>query len=262
MLNPVTITRLEKAAIDNGFDLECEREGDWLTFDSSQTSLRVWLTAVGESLFLVAFSRADVYIALARFGVVFRSPLPDGAPGARCVTDIPALHHLVRRSFQLSRSLPDAPLQVFRTETTALPRSTEAERLVIQRVGQDIFRSCLLDYWEGRCAMTGLGVPALLRASHIKPWADCDDDAERLDVFNGLLLAPHLDAAFDQGFITVQDDGEVTVAAALDGEARALLGLDAPLNVAGIADGHRIYLPWHRGHVFQKVRGQASPLDI
>ena len=51
--------------------------------------------------------------------------------------------------------------------------------------------------------MTGLDVPELLRASHIKPWADCGTDAERLDVFNGLLLAPHLDAAFDAGFITI-----------------------------------------------------------
>jgi len=30
------------------------------------------------------------------------------------------------------------------------------------------------------------------------------NDSERLDVFNGLLLAPHLDAAFYGGFITVR----------------------------------------------------------
>ena len=105
-------------------------------------------------------------------------------------------------------------------------------------------------------AATLLGEGALLRASHIKPWADCEEDAERLDVFNGLLLAPHLDAAFDQGFITVRNDGEVIIANALDREARALLGLDAPLNVAGIADGHRTYLPWHREEVFL---GQSPP---
>jgi len=35
-------------------------------------------------------------------------------------------------------------------------------------------------------------VSRLLVASHIKPWADCTTDAERLDVFNGLLLAPNL----------------------------------------------------------------------
>jgi hypothetical protein len=50
--------------------------------------------------------------------------------------------------------------------------------------------------------VTGLAITELLRASHIKPWAARDTDAERLDVFNGLLLAPHCDALFARGFIT------------------------------------------------------------
>lgn len=251
MLNQVTITRLEKAAVDNGFDLVREADGNWLSFDSSQTSLRVWLTALGESLYVVAISRADVASVLAGLGDATTNPLPDGALGARGVSDIPALHRLVRRSFQLSRALPDAPLQVFRRRTADLPASTEAERRVIQRVGQDIFRDRLLDYWEGRCAISGLAVPELLRASHIKPWAHCEEDAERLDIFNGLLLAPHLDALFDLGYITARDDGEITVSESLDGEARLILAVDAPLAISGLADGHRAYLPWHREHIFR-----------
>ncbi len=251
MLSPVTATRLDKAAVDNGFDLALEPDGEWLGFASSQTSLRVWLTALGDELFLVALSRADVLDALSGLGVIFTNPLPKGAVGARGVGDVPALHRLLRRAFQLSRALPDAPLEAFRALTRGLPRTTEAERLVIQRVGQDVFRNSLLDYWEGRCAMTGLAVPGLLRASHIKPWADCESDAERLDVFNGLLLAPHLDAAFDQGFITVRDDGEVVVSSVLDEEARNLLGLDRRLRVRGLTEGHRAYLPWHWEFVFE-----------
>lgn len=52
---------------------------------------------------------------------------------------------------------------------------------------------------------------SLLRGSHIKPWAACESDAERLDVLNGLLLAPNLDATFDRGLITVSNDGAVVV---------------------------------------------------
>ena len=137
--------------------------------------------------------------------------MPPGAAGARSVADIPALHHLVRRAFQLSRTLPNELLHLFEARVAGLPRATDAERLVVQRVGQDVFREGLLNLWEGQCAVTGLAVTELLRASHIKPWAACETDAERLDVFNGLLLAPHLDAAFDRGFITVADDGEVVV---------------------------------------------------
>jgi predicted restriction endonuclease len=122
---------------------------------------------------------------------------------------------------------------------------------VVQRVGQDLFRGGLIEYWEGRCAVTGLAVPELLRASHIKPWADCPADAERLDVFNGLLLAPHLDAAFDRGFITFADDGELIVSSALGDADRRLLGLDLPLRIRALHNGHRAYLPWHRERVFK-----------
>lgn len=250
-LSPVTITRLEKAAVDNGFDLEQGRHDDWLAYGSSHAPLRIWLTALGESFFLVALSRSDVFAALAGLGVALTSPVPNGAAAARSTSDLPALHRLIRRAFQLARALPDEPLKVFHDRTVSLPRTTEAERLVVQRIGQEVFRERLLDLWEGRCAMTGLSVPALLRASHIKPWADCESDAERLDVFNGLLLAPHLDAAFDRGFITVAGDGRVVVADTLDGDDRRLLGLDAPLAIRALADGHRRYLPWHRQHVFQ-----------
>ena len=199
----------------------------------------------------MAVSQRNVFTALRGLGIVFTNPLPQGAAGARSVGDIPALHRLVRRAFQLSRALPHEPHKVFQERIVNLPRGTEAERLVIQRVGQDVFRDGLLDYWEGRCAITGLAVPALLRASHIKPWADCETDTERLDVFNGLLLAPHLDAAFDRGFITVEDNGHITVSRALATEARKLLGLHRPLRARGLADGHRAYLPWHREHLFK-----------
>jgi hypothetical protein len=245
------LTRLEKAAVDNGFDRELSRLGDWIGCASSQVPLRVWLTAIGDGLFLAALSQQNVVRALNDHGTAFTNPLPPGACGARGVADIPALHRLVRRAFQLSKTLPDELLHVFEKQTATLPRTTEAERLVVQRVGQDVFRGGLLEYWEGRCAITGFAVAELLRASHMKPWAACDTDAERLDVFNGLLLAPHFDAAFDRGFIAVADDGAVVVSSALSATDRGLLGFDVPLRVRALAEGHRPYLAWHRHGVFK-----------
>ena len=250
MHTAVTITLLEKAATDNGFDLELEHSANWLSFASSQTSLRIWLTVLEDSRVLAAMSREDVLERLAGLGATATNPLPFGAAGALVIKCIAALHPLLRRAFQFSRTLPDALLQAFRAETKSLPRTTEAERLVVQRVGQDIFRNGLMEYWDGRCAISGLDVPELLRASHIKPWADCDTDAERLDVFNGLLLAPHLDAAFDSGFITVGDDGVVVVSDALSADARSALVLDEPLRIGGLHRSHEHYLPWHRSRVF------------
>ncbi len=214
-----TLTLLEKLAVDNGFDRELPREGDWLVFASTQCPLRIWLTASGEALFVAALSQGNVVAAL-DMGTAASVILPASAVAARYVTSLSELHRLVRRAFQLSKTLPHELLHTFEKQTATLPRSTDAERVVIQRVGQNIFRAGLLEYWEGHCAITGLAVPELLRASHIKPWADCASDAERLDVFNGLLLAPHLDAAFDCG--------------------------------KALAPGHRAYLPWHRERVFGK----------
>lgn len=250
-LSPILLSRLEKAATDNGFDQELDREGNWLPFASTQCPLRVWLGVFGDAVFLAAFSQQNVARALDQYGTPITAPMPKGAVAGRTVSDVPALHRLLRRAFQLSKMLPNELLHTFEKQAAALPRATEAERLVVQRVGQNLFREGLLDLWEGRCAVTSLAVTELLRASHIKPWADCETDAERLDVYNGILLAPHLDAAFDRGFVTVADDGSIVVSGALDDAARATLGLDQPLRMRGLADGHRSYLPWHRERVFR-----------
>jgi putative restriction endonuclease len=123
--------------------------------------------------------------------------------------------------------------------------------LVVQRVGQGLFRSALLDFWQGKCCITGLDVPELLRASHIRPWAKCESDEQRLDVFNGLLLAPHLDALFDAGFMTVHDDGAVSWAASLNMNQRQQLGLTGNLVVHALRAEHLKYLGFHRHAVWR-----------
>lgn len=251
LLSPILVSHLEKAATDNGFDQELKPEGSWLMFASSQCPLRIWLGAPDDAALLAAFSQQNVARALGDYGTPISASLPEDAAGGRAVPDIPTLHRLLRRALQLSRALPNELLRAFEKQVAALPMTTEAERLVIQRVGQELFRKGLLDLWDGRCAVTGLAVPALLHASHIKPWAECDTDAERLDVYNGILLAPHLDAAFDRGFITVAEDSAVVVSDVLDADARVALGLNRPLRVRGLTDGHRTYLPWHRERIFR-----------
>jgi putative restriction endonuclease len=245
-------TLLEMAAVNNGFDRELPRAGGWLAFASTQAPLTVWLRPDAVVGCVVALSLPSVAMALGISGDAPGEVLPPGARAARMLPDFPSLHRFLRRAFQLAKTLPDALLHAFEQKTRSLPRTTEAERFVVQRVGQDLFRDGLLDYWEERCAVTGLAVPELLRASHIKAWAKCDSDAERLDVFNGLLLAPHLDAAFDRGFITVADDGKVVVSPVLSATDRRAVGVDAPLRVAGLADGHRVYLRWHRARCFKE----------
>ena len=56
----------------------------------------------------------------------------------------------------------------------------------------------LLSNYGGTCCLTGIDIPSLLTASHIKPWAAATP-SERL-----MLNALH-DRAFDRGLITLDD---------------------------------------------------------
>jgi len=251
MLSALTRTRLEKTALDNGFDVSIPAEGDWLGYESSQTPLRVWLSATDNNLFVFALSHRLILNGLDGEDVSLAVSLPEGACGAHSVKEFNTLHHTLRRAFQLSKEIFAHPSQVFVEESVRTPIATEAEYLSIQRIGQDMFRKKLIDYWAGRCCISGLAVVELLRASHIKPWADCETDAERLDVFNGFLLAPHLDAVFDRGFITADTQGHIMLAEELDTAARSALGFTNPMQIVGLTHQHRTYLSWHRTYVFR-----------
>ena len=54
--------------------------------------------------------------------------------------------------------------------SSTISESTVRRAVILSRVGQGQFREALLGLWDGRCAVTGLDLPLLLRASHIKPW--------------------------------------------------------------------------------------------
>ena len=156
-----------------------------------------------------------------------------------------ALHAALDRVYKLGLSLPDAPLARFRARIAGLPQTTEAERLVIQRVGQDIFRAALMEYWGGRCPLTGITDAALLRASPIVPWAECDD-AQRLDVHNGLLFSALWDAAFDPGLVSFANNGTVLASLELSDAARTALGIEQAPRLANLRDAHRANLAAHR----------------
>ena len=78
---------------------------------------------------------------------------------------------------------------------------TETVASVRIRRGQQFFRQTVLNSYCVRCCITGINVPRLLVASHIKPWRDFPQ--ERLDPRNGLCLSSLHDAAFDAGLVTL-----------------------------------------------------------
>jgi hypothetical protein len=251
-------TEAQQAAWVNGFRLDRGIEDGWLHYASTTAPATVWIAGASASgPWLLSIDHSGV---AGEIGSLPVSSVP--GPGfATYVFDTPTLlHAALDRVYKLAVSLPDAPLARFHAKTAGLPRTTEAERLVIQRIGQNVFRDALMDYWSGRCPLTGISEPALLRASHIVPWSDCDD-AQRLDVHNGLLLSALWDAAFDQGLVSFADDGAPLASPQLSEAARKTLGVDAAQPLRGLLEAHRSNLGLHRARHGFSERGDFKPVD-
>jgi putative restriction endonuclease len=121
---------------------------------------------------------------------------------------------------------------------------------------QNCHRTCVFCGFEPRSLP---GQSGLLRASHIKPWA-VSTSRERVDVRNGLAACPMHDAAFDQGYLTINGGYRIHRASVLEEsvvkdqgasyyfgailQERLLLPEQAKMPAAH-------YLTYHREHIFK-----------
>jgi putative restriction endonuclease len=122
---------------------------------------------------------------------------------------------------------------------------TETERLRAERLGQSKFRADLLEKFGGRCAVTGIDMPELLRASHIKAWS-LSTDRERLDPNNGILLAVHIDGLFDRGLISFDDLWNLLVGGGVTETVLDTFHLTEIPRAAGLDERSLPYLEHHR----------------
>lgn len=129
-------------------------------------------------------------------------------------------------------------------------RETQKRQMVLARRGQGVFRANVR-LNERCCRVTGVKDPALLIASHIKPWAK-SNDKEKLDGCNGLLLSPHVDRLFDRGLLSFADDGEVLRSTQVSDGVWGAWGLADIKNVGSFSDKQRLYLSYHRKSVLKQ----------
>ncbi|MEN2786744.1 HNH endonuclease [Sphingomonas qilianensis] len=236
-------SELVEAASNHGYRGARGESDGWLFFASQEG-------VPGEVALAVADGGGAWFLAVEHGGVAaeLAAPRAEPAPGnchaAFAFATQGEMRAALHRAYQLAVSLPSLPLARFEEEVAQLG-NTEIARITRQRVGQDIFRAALMRYWPAGCPLTGITDPALLRGSHIIPWAECGSDAERLDVHNGLLLSSLWDAAFDAGLVSFTDEGRALVTARLDAVSRAALAIGTVPTVA-FTDGHRLRLAWHR----------------
>jgi len=100
-------------------------------------------------------------------------------------------------------------------KTEEFPEGKARNSRVDVRVNQDFFRTAVLSSYHQKCCITGIDIPDLLIASHIKPWKDSNPKTERTNPCNGLCLNALHDKAFDKGLITVLPDYTVRVSSKL-----------------------------------------------
>jgi putative restriction endonuclease len=253
-MNSLERSLILKAGYDNGWEVVINEGVEEVVLGSAHHSARATIAPFPpKDLWTIIITPKAIHDEIARVYPSF-CILPEyfGAINER------DLCYMLGQCARLAQSLPDEPCRRFtkavaeEMANAASTSATEVERLVRQRVGQNIYRDSLMEYWGGACAVTGIALPELLRASHAKPWAECATDAERLNVFNGFLLCAHLDALFDRHLMTFDETGAAIFASALTSEARTKLGITGPLRLRWVSQDHQPFLELHRKQFWTK----------
>lgn len=157
------------------------------------------------------------------------------------------------RSFQIlfdpSASEQEAPPLHELDVPEGLDQRDWQQQAIPTRRGQQRFRHALLDAYDGRCAISGCAVGAVLEAAHISPYRG----AHTNDVRNGLLLRSDLHTLFDLHLLTVLPDGRVRTSPELAGSMYAELtghsvllrpGVDSNSPSPGLLEQHNANCNW------------------
>lgn len=241
-------SELRDAANEHGYRIPQGQAAGWLFFSSASAPGEIAVAATDAGMAGPFFLSVAHPGAARELNAEPAQPCAKGHSGAFVFADRASLYEAVRSVYRLSMSLPTLPFEDFVKETAHLG-DTEAERAQKVRIGQNRFRSALMDYWNATCPLTGVREPELLRASHIVPWAACESDEERLNVHNGLLLSALWDAAFDAGLVSFDDLGRPIPSPRLGDDARTAMDLDAVAQLP-LSDQHRERLKWHRENIW------------
>ena len=135
---------------------------------------------------------------------------------------------------------------------------TKMQATVKVRRGQQFFRQAVLTAYDIRCCISGINVPRLLVASHIKPWGRFPDC--RLNPRNGLCLSTLHDAAFDAGLISLDENLNVILSKRLRShfphpalEQNFVAYEGRPISLPEkLAEPDGAFLAFHREEIFQK----------
>ncbi|MDL2229717.1 HNH endonuclease [Treponema sp. OttesenSCG-928-L16] len=253
-MNILEQSLIEKAGYENGWECVKDNSLEHIRLASARHPyLATITTGPSDASWKISFSGG-------LYGKELRRNLPDNlfTKDGIIAWDMQVLGVVLRRAAELGIALPDVPERKYEQKIAVFlrehphDRGTEREQMARQRIGQDLFREALMEYWKFSCTVTGIDIPEMLRASHAKPWKDCDSDAERLNVYNGFLLSANLDALFDSGLISFTDEGEIICSKNISPFQKDYLGLSSKVKLRWLEYEHLPFLRWHRERVFRR----------
>ena len=243
---------IKKAGADSGWSIVESDGPDSVTLGSASHNERATIKCCDHEMdvtFTAPFNESELHVGGA-FDVV----------GSQKITvqerEYESLRRVLYRMQELFVALPPTPLEIYNARWQQIVAgglaATETEETVKQRVGQDVYREALMNYWNGACSVTKCTIPEILRASHAKEWKKCTTAEERLDVYNGFLLSANLDALFDKGLITFDDDGNIMLSSRLAESDLRKVGVYPDMRLRWVDAHHLPYLKYHREHVWKK----------
>ena len=241
---------IKKAGADSGWSIVESDGPDSVTLGSASHNERVTVKCCAHEMdvtFTASFNEAELRINGAFY--------VNGQEFIVQEREYESLRRVLHRMQELFVALPPTPIEIYNARWQQIVAAgldaTETEETVKQRVGQDVYREALMNYWKGACAVTNSTIPEILRASHAKPWMDCSSAEERLDVYNGFLLSANLDALFDKGLITFDDDGNIMLSPQLNETNLKRIGVYPDMRLRWIDAHHLPYLKYHRENVWR-----------
>ena len=221
-----------------------------------------WYVPVFYCALNVGFRPKDHIDVIRPFLPARYSPLQPNGDGLQSVylAEVPepmaqALISLMGQSyfdaFALLTLFPSSPDSEGRQEDVEITDigPTFREQVIKARRGQGVFRANVM-LVESACRVTGVSDKRHLKASHIKPWRDADN-TERLSGKNGLLLSPHVDHLFDQGYISFSNTEQLLVVPDARREVLDKWGIDVGTRVGSFDLEQQAFLEFHRVNVFK-----------
>lgn len=131
-----------------------------------------------------------------------------------------------------------------------IERKVKARNQNIQRA----FKNSLLNNNAHRCPICGFEYEDFLIASHIKPYAQCDDTYDAINNFNGFLMCPNHDKLFEGAKLMTIDAKTGTIILSKQAQKSKDFGHlhNTTIDKSLVECERRHYLAWHNAEFYKQ----------